>query len=81
MKSMNKLIALFLVLTATLTACKKQEYSFGDLVNPSGLTLTTAVVGVDANNPNGNGSGQVTITAKATGRSLIKLILVTESSK
>jgi len=67
MQSMNKLIALFLVFTVTLTACKKQEYSFGDLVNPSGLTLTTAVVGVDASNPNGNGSGQVTITAKATG--------------
>jgi len=67
MQPLNKLIALFLVFSVTLTACKKQEYSFGDLVNPSGLTLTTAVVGVDASNPNGNGTGRVTITAAATG--------------
>ncbi|NDE78827.1 MAG: glucan endo-1,3-beta-D-glucosidase, partial [Chitinophagaceae bacterium] len=67
MFKMNKLTVAVFSLVMLLAACKKQEYTFGDLINPSGLTLTTAVVGVDAANPNGNGSGQVTITAKATG--------------
>ncbi len=47
-------------------ACKKTEYKFGDLKAPAGLTLTTAIAGVDASNPNGNGTGVVTITAAAT---------------
>lgn len=45
------------------TACKKTEYKFGDIKAPTGLTLTTTIVGVDASNPDGNGSGQVVITA------------------
>jgi hypothetical protein len=67
MNTRNKLFGIVVVLTLALAACKKQEYSFGELVNPAGLTLTTVVVGTDAANPNGNGSGQVTITTKATG--------------
>ncbi|MEY3323879.1 MAG: hypothetical protein RL316_1078 [Bacteroidota bacterium] len=67
MYNMNKIIVAVFSLTVLLTACKKEEYTFGDLVNPSGLTLTTSVIGVDAANPNGNGSGQVTITAASTG--------------
>jgi hypothetical protein len=51
----------------TVTACQKQEYSFGELRNPTDLTLTAVVAGVDANNPNGDGSGQVTITATSKG--------------
>jgi hypothetical protein len=46
-------------------ACKKTEYSFGDLKSPANLTLTTAIAGVDATNPNGNGSGTVVITSTA----------------
>jgi hypothetical protein len=48
------------------TACKKTEYSLGDLKSPAGLTLTTAITGVDGTNPNGNGSGTVVITTTAT---------------
>lgn len=47
------------------TACKKAEYSIGDIVAPSNLVLTTAVVGTDASNPFGNGTGKVDINIKA----------------
>jgi hypothetical protein len=60
------LILLFLVTGIFFTACKKTEYSLGDLKAPAGLTLTTAIAGADATNPNGNGSGTVAITATAS---------------
>jgi hypothetical protein len=59
------LIILFLATGIVFTACKKTEYSLGDLKSPSGLTLITAITGVDVTNPNGNGSGTVVITATA----------------
>jgi hypothetical protein len=59
------LIILFLATGVLFTACKKTEYSLGDLKSPSNLALTTAITGVDASNPNGNGSGTVAITATA----------------
>lgn len=60
------LILLFLSTGLFFTACKKTEYSLGDLKAPAGLTLTTAITGADATNPNGNGSGSVVITTTAT---------------
>lgn len=48
-----------------VTGCKKEEYAFGDLTAPSNLTMSAAVAGVDATNPNGNGSGMVSISATA----------------
>jgi hypothetical protein len=67
---MNKNIipAYFLVIALLVGAmsCKKEKYSFGELKAPSGLTLTTSIVGADATNPNGNGTGNVTVTASAT---------------
>ena len=53
--------------------CKKTDYSFGDIKTPTGLTLTTLVVGTDATNLNGDGSGQVTITANAKGSLTYKI--------
>lgn len=57
----------FVFLTAgmLLAGCEKKEYSFGDFKTPADLTLTTAIAGVDASNPNGNGTGAVVITATA----------------
>jgi hypothetical protein len=67
MKNNLKYIVAFLFITTMgFISCKKTEYSFGNIKTPTSLTLTTAVVGVDATNPNGNGTGSVTITAKAT---------------
>jgi hypothetical protein len=66
MTSKIKLIFTLVFLTGVfVSACKKTEYKFGDLKAPAGLTLTTAIAGVDATNPNGNGSGTVVVTAAA----------------
>jgi len=59
-------IVLFLAAGIFIVACKKTEYSLGELKSPTGLSLTTAITGVDASNPNGNGSGTVLITAAAS---------------
>ena len=64
--NLKYIVAVLFITTIGFVSCKKTEYSFGNIKTPTGLTLTTAVVGVDATNPNGNGTGSVTITAKAT---------------
>ena len=56
---------MFLATGIFFIACKKTDYKFGDLKAPSALTLTTAIAGVDATNPNGNGTGTVVITTTA----------------
>jgi hypothetical protein len=61
----KSLLIVFVAMALVFTACKKTEYSFGDLKSPANLTLTTAIAGVDATNPNGNGSGTVIITSTA----------------
>ncbi len=58
-------INILLLTVIGFTSCKKTEYTFGKLVAPSNLTLTTAVTGADATNPNGTGIGTVLITATA----------------
>jgi PKD domain len=61
-----KSLLIMFIATATLfVACKKTDYKFGDLKTPANLTLTAAVAGVDATNPNGNGSGTVVVTSTA----------------
>ena len=64
--NLKYIVAVLLINIIGFLSCKKTEYSFGNIKTPTGLTLTAAVVGVDATNPNGNGTGSVTITAKAT---------------
>jgi hypothetical protein len=59
-------IILFLATGIFFAACKKTDYKLGELKSPTGLTLTTAIQGVDATNPNGDGTGFVTITSTAT---------------
>jgi hypothetical protein len=56
-----------LALLLISSGCEKVEYAFGDIITPSGLTLTTTVEGVNAANPDGNGTGRVQVTAKADG--------------
>lgn len=57
---------MFLAAGTLFVSCSKTKYSLGELKSPSALTLTTAITGVDASNPNGNGSGTVAITATAS---------------
>ncbi|MEY4811583.1 MAG: PKD domain-containing protein [Chitinophagia bacterium] len=67
MKNLHKIIGLFsLLVILSITGCKKEEYSFGAMKTPSGLALTTTVVGVDNANPTGNGTGAVAINVTAT---------------
>lgn len=67
MKTIVKSFTLFAIGCLTLlSACKKEEYSFGELKNPSELALTTALQGVATATPNGDGSGNVSITLAAS---------------
>jgi len=56
----------FLAMLSFFSSCKQEEYSFGDIITPTDLSLTTVVAGADAANPAGNGTGSVVITTKAT---------------
>lgn len=62
---MKNTIKAFIVIAALLvvySACKKQDYTMGDLAGPTNLAITTELVGKDAANPDGDGSGNVNIT-------------------
>lgn len=63
----NKRSTLFILLFGILafTACKKAEYSIGDIVAPSNLVLTTTVTGSTASNPLGDSTGKVSLIIKA----------------
>lgn len=63
----NTIRACALALLLFASGCEKTEYSFGDIITPSGLTLTATVEGVNASNPDGNGTGRVQVTTKAQG--------------
>jgi hypothetical protein len=63
--NIKSLILVFLITGITISSCKKTEYSFGDLVSPSDVVLTTTVAGVTTATPNGNGTGKVSITTTA----------------
>ncbi|WP_223270857.1 glycoside hydrolase family 16 protein [Subsaximicrobium wynnwilliamsii] len=45
--------------------CQDDDSTFGAIVAPSNIVITTEIVGVDADNPNGDGSGQVIFKATA----------------
>jgi hypothetical protein len=65
--NIKALLTLCLAAVIIVIGCKKQEYSFGKIVTPTDVTLTTAVEGADVANPNGVGSGKVTVTTGAKG--------------
>jgi hypothetical protein len=61
----KSLILVFLITGITISSCKKTEYSFGDLVSPSDVVLTTTIAGATTATPNGNGTGKVSISTTA----------------
>ncbi|RWY53843.1 PKD domain-containing protein [Mucilaginibacter gilvus] len=61
------LTAACLLAVIAVVSCKKQEYTFGKIITPTDVAVTTQIEGVDAANPNGGGSGNVSITTTATG--------------
>ena len=67
MKTIVKSFSLFAIVCLTLLgACQKEEYSFGELKNPSELALTTELHGAAPAKPTGDGSGNVSITLAAS---------------
>ncbi len=58
-------IIVLLLTVIGFSACKKDEYSFGDITTPGGLALATVIEGVNAANPFGNGTGKVDVSATA----------------
>jgi len=62
MKNTFKTVFVIAALVLIYSACKKQDYSMGDLTAPSNIVITTEVVGQDATHPDGDGSGNVNIT-------------------
>jgi len=57
---------IFIALLVTFSSCKKEDYSFGDIITPANLALTTDIAGLNATNPGGNGTGSVLITTTAS---------------
>ena len=48
-----------------MTACSKEEYSFGELKAPSNVVINTEIVGQSTDKPYGDGSGLVNISVDA----------------
>ncbi|MBK8610971.1 MAG: hypothetical protein IPL84_13765 [Chitinophagaceae bacterium] len=65
MTNKKSLFYILLITVIGFSACKKAEYSLGDIKTPTNLTMTATVQGVDAANPFGNGTGRVAITVNA----------------
>src|SRR6478672_6049229 len=57
------------VMLALTQGCGKKDYSMGELTAPTGVVISTTVVGQDATHPNGDGSGDVQITL--TGKNVL----------
>jgi hypothetical protein len=63
---MTRLSILYLFFaTLLLWGCEKEDNTFGDITEPSGLQIMAVVVGADDANPEGDGSGLVNFTATA----------------
>lgn len=60
-------------MSLAIIACKEEDYTMGDLTQPSNLVITTTVVGQNTTNPYGDGSGVVKIKVKADNASSYKI--------
>jgi hypothetical protein len=69
-----KHIMTFLLIALIFSSCAEENYEFGDIVTPTGLTITPEIVGADADNPYGDGSGVVNIKATANNAITYKFI-------
>lgn len=67
MIKIKNILTLLLATTIVFSSCTKENFSFGDIKAPTGLTLNTVIAGVNSSNPNGDGTGIVAITTTSTG--------------
>lgn len=65
MKKFKNIYIMLFSLTAAFYGCQENDYTFGEIITPSNIIITSEIVGADASNPNGNGSGVVNFTATA----------------
>lgn len=65
MKKLKNIQVLFFLAVLTFLGCQENDYSFGEIISPSNINITTDIVGLDATNPNGDGSGVVNFSATA----------------
>ena len=70
-----KNILVFFSLTIALIGCQEDDYSFGEIIAPSNIQISSEIVGVDEANPNGDGSGVVNFTASADNAVAYKYIV------
>jgi len=71
-------LASFLIMIMA-AACEK-KYSFGNIVTPANLTITTTIQGATTASPAGDGSGNVTITVAASNAIAYKFYFGTTDS-
>ena len=64
MKNLNKIISLIAVMIC-LGSCQEDNPSFGDIIAPTNIVVTSDIVGQDADNPYGDGTGVVNFSAQA----------------
>jgi hypothetical protein len=69
-----KYMMTFLLMALIFGSCSEENYELGGLDTPSNLTVTSEIVGTDADNLYGDGSGTVNFTATATDAITYKFI-------
>ena len=60
-----KYLSIFFLSMLVVTACEENDYEFGPITAPTGLSVDANIIGQDSENPYGNGDGLVTFTATA----------------
>lgn len=65
MKNIKYYIGFVLSMALLFTSCQDDDSTIGDIVVPTGVTISAEIVGQDADNPFGDGSGIVNFTSTA----------------
>lgn len=65
MKNIKYISVFFFTLVLGFTSCQDDDTTFGAIVVPTNVTITTEIVGLDGSNPNGDGTGLVNFIATA----------------
>jgi hypothetical protein len=74
-KNLKYIMLFAFIATIAVTACKKTEYSFGNLAAPTNITLTPTIQGANVANPTGDGSGNVSIAVSSTNALAYKIFM------
>jgi hypothetical protein len=74
MKINNKIYIVLFSVIAIFIGCQENDYSFGEIITPSNIQITTEIIGADATNPNGDGTGEVKFTVTADNALSYKIV-------